>query len=146
LLLWRGFHCSFLGRSENSCIEKPGDFGFLVGLAIEALFFGLFTSCMIVDQHETVSTNLTQIDRLKGEVHSNLPDVNEVFGGNGVTSRCRLDWLIPVAVKFPSSIRDEIYGFCRPCINASKQKSRGDVEMGPINKPNSFEVSSVDIV
>ncbi|KAL3807630.1 hypothetical protein ACHAXA_005260 [Cyclostephanos tholiformis] len=39
----------------------------LVGLAVEALLFGLFTLCMMADQWDVVMTNLTHIDRLKGE-------------------------------------------------------------------------------
>jgi hypothetical protein len=38
-----------------------------VGLAVEALLFGLFTLCMMADQWDVVMTNLTHIDRLKGE-------------------------------------------------------------------------------
>lgn len=37
---------------------------------IQAMLFGLFTMCMVCDQWEVVSTNQTQIDRLKGETHS----------------------------------------------------------------------------
>lgn len=36
----------------------------------QAMLFGLFTMCMVCDQWEVVSTNQTQIDRLKGETHS----------------------------------------------------------------------------
>ena len=34
----------------------------------EALLFGAFTCCMMLDQSTVVTTNLTQIDRLKGKV------------------------------------------------------------------------------
>ena len=102
---------------------------------------------MIIDQIETVTTNLTQIDRLKGErLNSNLPDVNEVFGGNGVQSGFRLDWLAPIAVKFPASIRDEIYGFCTPCAKVIGVKSDDGIEMAALTKNSEVENSSLDIV
>lgn len=128
-------------------MENPGDLVFLVGLAIEALLFGLFTSCMIIDQIETVTTNLTQIDRLKGEsLNNTLPDVNEVFGGNGLQSGFRLDWLAPIAVKFPASIRDEIYGFCRPCTKVIGSKVNEEVEMSTITKNAENDEIFIDIV
>lgn len=43
----------------------PRDF-----LGGQAMLFGLFTMCMVCDQWEVVSTNQTQIDRLKGESHT----------------------------------------------------------------------------
>ncbi len=36
-------------------------------LLVEAILFGLFTMCMMADQSESISTNQTQIDRLKNE-------------------------------------------------------------------------------
>jgi len=50
---------------------------------------------------------------------SSLAGVIEVFGLNtrrGNDPRFRPDWLSPFAkVCFPSSLQDEIMGFCRPC-------------------------------
>jgi len=138
LLFWRSWFCGVLPRrGRGPCLETTTDFVYLVGLGVEAMLFGLFTSCMMIDQYETVSTNLTQIDRLKGEVHTNLPDINEVFGGNGVRGGCRPDWLAPIPVQFPASIRDEIMGFCRPCIKTMncdspvtpKKNTSDDIEL-----------------
>ena len=39
----------------------------VVMLLVEAILFGLFTICMMADQSESISTNQTQIDRLKKE-------------------------------------------------------------------------------
>lgn len=78
---------------------------------IEAVLFGLFTCCMMLDQHTVVATNTTAIDRLKGEYHgvSHRHDVNEVFGGKD--GRFRLDWLLPVPAAFPSSIAPDLLGY-----------------------------------
>ena len=47
--------------------------------------------------------------------------VNEVFGGECGFQR---HWLSPFAdVTFPSSMRDEIMGYCRPCIRSSSNKN-----------------------
>lgn len=69
-LVYRFFHC--IGRSSHNhhgprCVDHPSDLLPLVGLAVEALLFGLFTLCMMADQWDVVMTNLTHIDRLKGE-------------------------------------------------------------------------------
>jgi len=150
LLFYRGWHCSFVPSklTKSHCFENPSDVSYLIGLALESLLFGLFTSCMVIDQFETVSTNLTQIDRMKGESFNNdLPDVNEVFGGNGIQSGFRLDWLAPIAVKFPASVRDEIYGFCIPCTTVADRISRnGDVEMSSLKKSDSLRPDALDIV
>ena len=38
----------------------------IIFLLVESILFGMFTICMLADQLESVSTNMTQIDRLKG--------------------------------------------------------------------------------
>lgn len=98
--------------------------------------FGLFTSCMIIDQWDVVMTNMTHIDRLKGEIFCQQPasanrkpplkGVHEVFGARSNRREgFRLDWLAPfVRVTFPASVKDEIMGFCIPC-----GSNRGDLEM-----------------
>ena len=87
---------------------------------------------MIIDQWDVVASNLTHIDRLKGEYTNGsmfldpaaangrprLTGVHEVFGTPASSRRegFRLDWLAPfVRVTFPSSLKDEIMGFCTPC-------------------------------
>jgi hypothetical protein len=39
----------------------------VVMLLVESILFGLFTMCMMADQSESISSNQTQIDRLKNE-------------------------------------------------------------------------------
>lgn len=169
--MYRFFHC--IGHSTHHhgprCVDHPTDLLPLVGLTVEALLFGLFTMCMMVDQWDVVMTNLTHIDRLKGETHHHhhngygnyhqhpgsygrLPPhyqqhvgnatlamnsnnngssgmragINEVFGtGRNMsmatssalpTSRFHYTWLSPLhKVCFPDNVRDDIFGYCRPC-------------------------------
>ena len=79
--------------SGPRCLARPADSLSVVMLVIEAMLFGLFTSCMLLDQWGAVATGRTQIDRLKGEEGGKgRHGFNEVFGGErGFT----MDWLIP---------------------------------------------------
>jgi len=130
LVVGRFVGCLGHGRTlaRAHCLDEPGDVLHLVGLMVEAILFGLFTCCMMVDQWDVVATNVTHIDRLKGgiglgflEESTRLLGVNEVFGsgtaGHAATRQhFRPDWLSPfVRVCFPPSMHDEIMGFCRPC-------------------------------
>jgi len=66
----------------------------------------------MLDQWPVVTTGVTQIDRLKGEDNVVEHDVNEVFGTRGFD----FSWLVPTEVTFPESIKDEIFGYCVPCM------------------------------
>lgn len=95
---------------------------------------------MIIDQWDVVLSNVTNIDRLKGEYHyaalsdptgkndtPRLKGIHEVFGP---AAGFQLNWLAPfVKVTFPSSVRDEIMGFCTPCANYYKRDSDDGLEM-----------------
>jgi hypothetical protein len=100
---------------------------------------------MMIDQSGVVMTKMTHIDRLKGgdEVGNSLAGVIEVFGLNpkklDLAERFRADWLSPFhRICFPSSLHDEIMGFCRPCGGGGNRGSstssvdRGDTEMSPM--------------
>jgi palmitoyltransferase ZDHHC3/7/25 len=114
------------------CLDQPSHLLYILGLMVEAVLFGLFTSCMMVDQWDVVMSNVTHIDRLKGETGGDkVAGVTEVFGvpriGRSTGFRC--DWLSPVSKAcFPPSIRDEILGYCRPCHSAEKEMD--GVELG----------------
>jgi hypothetical protein len=117
-------------QHHETCLDQPSDLLVILGLLIEALLFGMFTSCMMFDQTEVVKTRMTHIDRLKGAViGGNLEGFAEVFGvgKRGTTdSRFRPDWLSPVhRVCFPESLKDELMGFCRPILCGQAD----DVEM-----------------
>ncbi len=101
-----------------SCLDHPTQLVNILGLLIEAVLFGMFTSCMIFDQWDVIFSKLTHIDRIKGQTVSGaLAGVAEVFGvgTHGDGTRCRMDWLSPFAKAcFPAHVRDEVLGFCRP--------------------------------
>ena len=119
------------GLPPPRCVDHPTDLLPLIGLTVEALLFGLFTLCMMFDQWDVVMTNLTHIDRLKGEDYYNTQmngharnlvkirqGVNEVFGTGGLLTRkgFHVTWLSPFhRVCYPESVRDDILGYCRPC-------------------------------
>jgi len=179
-IMYRFFHC--LGQPAHHrgprCVDHPTDLLPLVGLTVEALLFGLFTFCMMFDQWDVVMTNLTHIDRLKGETshyhshggHHNhgqqqhqhagaygkLPQhynqhvgptrnlvnnmragINEVFGTRRrdttssspstvlpTSSRFHYTWLSPLhQVCFPETVRNDIFGYCRPCSSGASSSS-----------------------
>jgi len=92
----------------------------------------------MVDQWDVVLTNVTHIDRLKGDIFEgpeNHAGVNEVFGvgiGGGKGKKwveCRTDWLSPFTkVCFPDSLENDIMGFCRPCGFKGSRKKEEDLE------------------
>ncbi|CAM9444704.1 unnamed protein product [Ascophyllum nodosum] len=134
---------------KPSMCEAPTSM-LVVLLVVEAVLFGMFTMCMMCDQWETVTTNQTQIDRLKGETHATSLEINEVFGGVRNGRRLRLDYFLPTRVAFPADIWEDVMGYrCRnPCGLAAAVAGRapggalaahagdddaddaGDVEMG----------------
>lgn len=126
---------------DVACLDSPKHLLNLLGLIVEAVLFGMFTSCMMVDQSEVISSKMTHIDRLKGGKEVGVPSlagVAEVFGvgnkGAGATnsSRFRMDWLSPFAkVCFPPSVRDDIMGFCRPVTNLCAHDNK-DTELAPL--------------
>jgi hypothetical protein len=123
------------GTPHAHCLDQPAHLLSILGLICEAVLFGLFTCCMMVDQWDVVASNMTHIDRLKGEVMAQLervPGVTEVFGHG--RRGFRLDWLSPFArVCFPPSLRDEIMGYCRPCMDRRRNDKRNE-EAEPLSK------------
>lgn len=119
-------------KQHVSCLDRPTDLLKILGLLIEAILFGMFTSCMMFDQCDVINSKLTHIDRLKGLVTSGaLAGITEVFGVGRVTTfntdtytKFRPDWLSPFAqVCFPENLRDDVMGFCRPCgVSTTKRK------------------------
>ncbi len=126
---------------------------------MEALLFGLFTMCMMCDQWDVVMTNLTHIDRLKGHdtlQHRVQAGINEVFGtGRSMSSSSpslphhngtsagtnyrrgfHYTWLSPLhKVCFPESVRDDIFGYCRPVNSGGgrRRQSNGGIEMNGLS-------------
>mmetsp|Transcript_61745 Transcript_61745/g.93218 ORF Transcript_61745/g.93218 Transcript_61745/m.93218 type:complete len:303 (-) Transcript_61745:56-964(-) len=137
-------------RSHHlTCLDRPTQLLQILGLIVEAILFGLFTSCMMIDQAGVVTTKMTHIDRLKGgddDSGTSLAGVIEVFGLNnnkrGADSqKFRPDWLSPFAKAcFPAKIQDEIMGFCKPCLGGSRM---GETELA---SPQSLRQGSAPMV
>lgn len=133
-----------MNHADPPCLDDPANLVGIIALVVESMLFGLFTLCMMADQWDVVLTNVTHIDRLKGDIFESTGDhkgVNEVFGIGigGVKEKkwatCRTDWLSPFTkVCFPDSVEDEIMGFCRPCGFKGKRKEEEELE---ILRPNS---------
>jgi hypothetical protein len=130
-----------------TCLDRPGQLLNVLGLFIEAILFGLFTMCMMIDQAGVVTTKMTHIDRLKGGDEgvggaAAMAGVVEVFGLNpkkmDFAEKFRADWLSPFhRICFPSSLQDEIMGFCRPCLGGGERRGTprsvsGESEMTPM--------------
>lgn len=136
-----GDHSEHAGGSHHRsrsmhCLDEPTQLLTIVGLVVEAMLFGLFTACMMFDQWDVVTTSMTHIDRLKGNhigktTKDRVPGTVEVFGmghrrEKHGKSGVRPHWLSPFAnVCFPQHVRDDIYGFCRPCLHHNES----DVEL-----------------
>lgn len=143
LISWFTMCMGHTGRGRHvrdvACLDSPTHLLNLLGLVVEAVLFGMFTSCMMIDQSDVISSKMTHIDRLKGggEVGvASLGGVAEVFGvgtkqeHGANSSRFRPDWLSPFArVCFPPSVEDHVMGFCRPCVKA--MSSEKDTELAP---------------
>jgi hypothetical protein len=113
------------------CLAGSIDYVYVSLLVVEAILFGMFTACMIVDQWPGVTTGVTQIDKLKGEEGKSASnhDFNEIFGGDrGMT----LSWFLPVEFNFPSSIKDEVYGYCLPCASEQAGEIEDNIALLPL--------------
>ena len=95
-------------EGDSGC-NSTGDNLLVVFLVIEAILFGLFTLCMLGDQSTVLTSNQTQIDKLKGYRHEGIPDFNEVFGGSN--EAFRLDWLVPTPVMIPEGAKERLLGY-----------------------------------
>jgi len=156
LLFWRVVDCTshhgHVRTHHITCLDKPSQLLGMLGLLIEAILFGMFTSCMMCDQSGVVLTKITNIDRLKmgaaeavdGSVES-LAGVVEVFGVINPSKKqldlgggFRADWLSPFhRIRFPDSLHDEIMGFCKPCTTrmcggSGHATANDETEMSPM--------------
>jgi len=130
LVVARFVECLGHIEKHEPCLDEPTHLLSLIGLVVESMLFGMFTCCMVIDQWDVVSTNVTHIDRLKGETFmedvEGRAGIHEVFGagvGKGKKSGFRADWLSPfVKVCFPEHMENDIMGFCRPCCGKAKEE------------------------
>jgi len=120
-------------RHHLHCFDQPTHLLHILGLMVESLLFGLFTSCMMFDQWDVVISNVTHIDKLKGDAGGErVGGITEVFGmlAKGNSTAPRLDWLLPSGtICFSNGIKDEILGYCRPCGSSSTMNNSASMEM-----------------
>lgn len=119
---------------------------------------------MMCDQWDVVMTNLTHIDRLKGHdtlQYRVQAGINEVFGTGSsrysMTSSSsslatsslphhhhhanyrrgfHYTWLSPLhKVCFPETVRDDIFGYCRPVSSGSGRRRSQNNHHGGIEMP-----------
>lgn len=153
LVVARFVNCLGNIEKHEPCLDEPTHLLGLIGLVVESLLFGMFTCCMVVDQWDVVVSNVTHIDRLKGELFmedvEGRSGIHEVFGsGVGKSKKVgfRFDWLSPFAkVCFPEHIEADIMGFCRPCARFSKAKG-DDSLVDVMVPPSSATATPSDIV
>ncbi len=126
-----GQHHSVHGHTNNSVIGPSfcatgADGGALILLLLlESTLFGFFTFCMGLDQWQSFSTGISQIDRLQGSSQVENNDFNEVFGGG---KSFRIDWLLPTNPCWSSEAWDKIVGYHIPP-HKQKQKKWPEYEM-----------------
>jgi hypothetical protein len=145
LVIGRFVNCLGSIEKHEPCLDEPTHLLSLIGLCVESMLFGMFTCCKVIDQWDVVSTNVTHIDRLKGETFmedlEGREGTHEVFGagvGKGKKSGFRPDWLSPfVEVCFPENMENDIMGFCRPCSRTSGKAKEESSPTTPNRRRNS---------
>jgi hypothetical protein len=110
------------GALATGCETSAGVGIAVVTTASFATLCMLFTCCMACDQSSVVTTNMTQIDRMKAHHHHRAPEaaglagsagaaaaaarrrvwdnLTEVVGGDAFEEGFRLAWLLPVPIVF----------------------------------------------
>ena len=132
LLALKFVNCSISRKSKYYCPSSPGDAVFVVGVLVEGILFGLFTLCMLADQSETISSNQTQIDRLKNVRHDIQDDIDEVFG-TPTNRTCHSSWFLPTKAEFPPKFKDKIYGFVLPQSTSMSYLDENSTELTPLH-------------
>jgi hypothetical protein len=108
LVTCRYLSCT-LSKQEGGCGNHIDNL-LIVFLIVESILFGLFTMCMMGDQIDVITTNQTQIDRLKKVRNEQKQEINEVFG-TSLDVYFQIDWILPILVKFPKILKDKVLGY-----------------------------------
>ncbi|KAL3769350.1 hypothetical protein ACHAW5_008778 [Stephanodiscus triporus] len=117
----------------------------ILALSIITVLFFLFTFCMLLEQTEAISTNMSKIARMKtrgGMVsHPNeyapvATEFNEVFGGEHPTMSWH--WALPLSVRFPEWAVDNVMGF-------EYHGSREEVA-GPYREPSETDGENSSVI
>lgn len=110
----------FLGEEEHHYVHPECvDFystPLVMILFIVAVLFLIFTSCMLVEQIEAITTNQGKIARMKMKVGQSgtefnrvTDQFNEMFGGT--SPYVAWHWFIPIPVQFPASYKKIVLGY-----------------------------------
>eukprot|EP00560_Eucampia_antarctica_P002670 CAMPEP_0197832756 /NCGR_PEP_ID=MMETSP1437-20131217/16059_1 /TAXON_ID=49252 ORGANISM="Eucampia antarctica, Strain CCMP1452" /NCGR_SAMPLE_ID=MMETSP1437 /ASSEMBLY_ACC=CAM_ASM_001096 /LENGTH=405 /DNA_ID=CAMNT_0043436325 /DNA_START=80 /DNA_END=1297 /DNA_ORIENTATION=- len=90
--------------------------GLNVALCVISVIFVIFTSCMLVENYDTIQSNTGKIARMKikagfggTELSPVSENYNEMFGGK--TQRVSWHWFVPTPVTFPEGMGDQILGY-----------------------------------
>ena len=106
-----------LGRPFTNKKCAPVMTGLNYALLIIAFIFLIFTSCMLVENYDTIQSNTGKIARMKikagfggTELSPISENYNEMFGGR--TRRVSWHWFVPTKIKFADDVmRDQILGY-----------------------------------
>jgi hypothetical protein len=113
----------------TGCGMSAGSGALVLATTVFALLFGMFTCCLGLDQSAVVTTNQTQIDRMKhssgggegaGEAESARllvdarkqlwDNVSEVVGGDAWREGFSIFWLLPTPITYPNP--EALTGYC----------------------------------
>lgn len=127
LILIRVIRCQYYvppgaaGSSPSAMDEyhcSHNHYWVIFALGVITVLFFFFTFCMLLEQTEAISTNMSKIARMKTRAgmvsHPNeyapvATEFNEVFGGEHPSLSWH--WLLPLPVKFPEWAMDNIMGY-----------------------------------
>lgn len=138
------FRFAFCAYSHNpSCSADPRDNLLVIFLIVESMLFGLFTLCMMADQSSVLSSNQTQIDKLKNQKHESKVDINEVLGTPS-SIRFSLFWFLPIPTSLPDNVRDQVLGY-RLCSTADCYRDEIVPLKSSVDERISGELSPVGI-
>ena len=113
-------------KLPSCAMWSPGDALVVIIVALFAVMFSLFTSCLFTDQMSNILSNTTAIDRLKGHdghtdgTAASRGDVDDsramwenlegVFGGDPWKEGVRLTWLLPTPISYGNP--ESLTGYC----------------------------------
>jgi hypothetical protein len=141
LIAWRFLSCVTSSSSTSRCEATAGDGAMLLTVTVVAVLFALFTCCLGIDQSSVITTNMTQIDRIKGhggasssssssssavdERRRLWDNVSEVVGGDAWREGFRLAWLLPTPIVYRDP--EALTGYCfrdtpRPRTTAEREE------------------------
>ena len=125
---------AYPGSAKGACMPAKGGHLVVAIVAGVAGLFGVFVAIMMVDQVSALRSNLTKIDRLKGQwgaasEESVVGVLREVFGGSeslerGGCAPVRMHWLVPRPAAFPMYLRSHIFGYSSATQREQRRRQR----------------------